>query len=289
PARETEPVTVMPVAERETAPENSDQRPPGASPEVFLIPAALTAAVPVQARVVACRDIIRYAWEVNGRLVEGADDPELRPEFYRRGDEVAVRVTCGKLTTTVSTQVRNTAPTIISVPFKNPQVTSGQEIAVLPEALDIDGDSVEFRYLWSVDGEEMPWINEPVLPSEHVRAGREIALTVIPYDRDNEGPAYAGAAFVVPNAPPRFVTSPVSSFQVENYVYAANAVDPDGDTLTYLLEAGPAGMSIDPQTGAVSWRIDAGTVGEHRIRIVAEDPGGLQARQEYTLNLKSQE
>ena len=41
--------------------------------------------------------------------------------------------------------------------------------------------------------------------------------------------------------------------------FSAAAIDPDaGDALTYSLDAGPTGATIDPDTGLFSWSADDG-------------------------------
>jgi hypothetical protein len=56
------------------------------------------------------------------------------------------------------------------------------------------------------------------------------------------------------NRPPRIVSSPPAAAGVgQAYSYHVQAVDPDGDRLTYELLRAPAGMVIDAGTGQLSW------------------------------------
>ena len=47
----------------------------------------------------------------------------------------------------------------------------------------------------------------------------------------------------------------------------------------------PAGMSIDPSTGLVSWTPTMSDIGTHTVRVVAVDPNGLEASQQYPLQI----
>ncbi|MCC6235200.1 MAG: putative Ig domain-containing protein, partial [Verrucomicrobiales bacterium] len=62
------------------------------------------------------------------------------------------------------------------------------------------------------------------------------------------------AAGVPPNLRPAFSSSPGLSGSVgTHYTYAAQAADPDGPSVTYVLVAGPGGALVDASTGLVSW------------------------------------
>jgi hypothetical protein len=72
------------------------------------------------------------------------------------------------------------------------------------------------------------------------------------------------------------------------YRYDADATDPDGDNLTYSLVDPPAGMSIDPATGAISWPVSLASVGAYPVTVRAQDGEGLGASQTFTLNIAAQ-
>ncbi len=84
------------------------------------------------------------------------------------------------------------------------------------------------------------------------------------------------------NRMPLFTTDPITSGRVgDDYSYAANAIDPDGDPLTYALLDEPTGMTIDPNTGVISWT--PGATGTSEVIVTATDPSGLAAEQTYQL------
>jgi len=56
------------------------------------------------------------------------------------------------------------------------------------------------------------------------------------------------------NLPPIIESEPITTAKVGNlYSYEVEATDPDNDTLTYSLLDYPSGMSINSNTGVISW------------------------------------
>ncbi|MGA1864284.1 MAG: putative Ig domain-containing protein [bacterium] len=84
--------------------------------------------------------------------------------------------------------------------------------------------------------------------------------------------------------PPQITSSPIEQAAVgERYKYDVDAEDQDDDTLTYSLENPPAGMTIDPETGLISWIPAPSDVGRHSITVRVEDQTGQFDSQTYSL------
>lgn len=228
---------------------------------------------------------LSFVWEKNGMVVDGADSPRLSNAYFAKGDEISLTATVGGDSRRASTVIVNALPQIIAVPFEDPAIHGGKDIIVRPEALDADGDAVSFRYLWTVNGTPESGNDSPALEKSRFRKGDRVSLQVTPFDGEQEGYPFAGLEFVIPNAPPAFVSEPPAEFTAFDYFYQARATDPDDDPLTYSLETAPAGMSIEPETGRISWKISSLDLGEHRIRVAVQDDEGMKAVQEYTLRL----
>jgi len=69
------------------------------------------------------------------------------------------------------------------------------------------------------------------------------------------------------------------------YTYAAQAVDPEGLTVTYGLDRSPNGMTINATTGLVTWTPTSGQVGFHEVTVTASDPGGNVAAQPFAIRV----
>jgi hypothetical protein len=88
------------------------------------------------------------------------------------------------------------------------------------------------------------------------------------------------------NLPPQIISTPVTTAVVaQPYSYDVNATDPNGDLLTYSLVTAPAGMTISPATGLISWTPGAGQVGPNSVTARVQDPGGLFADQSFTVTV----
>jgi len=261
----------------------------GSGFSIRLIPEPLTSADGAEVMVSDCRQERRFAWEVNGQEIPAATGPRLERANYQRDDEVAVRVDCGAASATASTRVANAAPVISRLGFQDPVVIAGKELVLIPETSDVDGDPVEVEYQWRVDGENLPWVTGPVLPAEYLKRDARITVTAIPSDGLDQGEPFVGGNLVVPNGAPHFTSTPPAEFQDTGFRYQAEATDPDNDPLTYRLEDAPAGMQIDESTGLILWEFPPGTAGSWKFQIIAEDPDGMQGRQEFSLTLAKQE
>jgi hypothetical protein len=227
-----------------------------------------------------------FSWSRNGNPIDGETGDTLPDHNFAKGDEIGVKVASGPREAQASTMIGNSPPEVISVPFADPYAHHGVDLVVEPEAIDPDGDPVTFRYTWMVNGEEVTGSDSPILGGDEFQKGDRILLKIVPSDGENEGPEFQGKEFDIPDAPPRFVSSPSQEFKGFSYEYDALAEDADGDEIAYSLETGPPGMTVDPKTGKVSWAVGKAAEGEIPIKIVARDPEGMKAVQEYTLFLQ---
>lgn len=88
------------------------------------------------------------------------------------------------------------------------------------------------------------------------------------------------------NSSPSFTSVPkIEGLVDKEYRYVVTATDEDGDPLSFQLREAPAGMSINSQTGVVTWTPQTGDVGSPRVSIEVSDPRGGRATQSFTLNV----
>lgn len=252
---------------------------------VVLVPARPTVLEDLEALVSGVVGEVEFRWEKNGVVLSGQTGNRLPAGLAARGDRVAVVATAAQGEVRAEVTIVNSPPRIEQVRLKEPRVFRGVDLAVESKGVDLDGDPLDYRYHWSVNGEELHWEQGPVLPGDKFRRGDKVKLRVTPYDGKENGPVFEGVEMVIPNAPPKFVSEPPKQFQGQSYQYQVQVVDPDGDVLTHSLETAPKGMEIDPKSGLLSWTFAKSDSGEHRIRIVAKDSEGLGAYQEYSLGL----
>jgi RHS repeat-associated protein len=88
------------------------------------------------------------------------------------------------------------------------------------------------------------------------------------------------------NDPPVILSPPRTTAVLgQTYHYPVKAVDPDGDSVTYSLQAGPEGMTIDPNSGLILWAPTSGQMGTNAVTVVVTDTQGLTANQSFNLQV----
>ncbi len=229
-------------------------------------------------------DELNYSWRVDGSSVDGVGTESLASAYFKKGQQVSVTVIVGTEVLSASTEVNNSVPEIRRVSLAPVDIYAGVNVSVQVEARDADGDSIGYNSSWFVNGAEVVTVHSNWLEGHQFQRGDEISVEVVPYDEEGEGVVYAPLPVTVPNGPPRFTSLPSLSFKAKLYRYQAQAVDPDGDELTYRLETGPDGMTVS-EDGLVLWTIGIMGVGTHEIELVATDPEGAEAYQKYELTI----
>ena len=94
------------------------------------------------------------------------------------------------------------------------------------------------------------------------------------------------------NRPPSL--DPVADQEIsegELLTFSLSATDPDepAQELVFSLSGNPAGMTVDPQSGDISWQTDFGDAGEYTVTAIVTDAGtpALSAEQEFTVSVAS--
>ena len=140
--------------------------------------------------------------------------------------------------------------------------TSQDDLRVRFEAKDPDGDMVSSAVRWFVNGEPVPGESRDTLRHALFKKGDRVTVEVEANDGralDTQRPPEV----VIGNAPPRLLSSPrdlrggLDGLQIR-------AEDPDGDRLTYSVEGGPAGLTIDT-AGVLHFQGSAGDAGAGRF------------------------
>ncbi len=229
---------------------------------------------------------VTYRWTRGGSEMAGEDKRILVKGRFAKGDEVSVVVAIAGNTASATTRVRNSPPKALAVKLDPPRdIFMGVDIRAVPEGSDADGDEIHWAYQWLINNQASPAETDPVLRGDRFRRGDLVTVRVIPSDADDAGRAYIPLAITIPNAPPRFTTTPSVAFESAVYQYEAHADDADGDDVRYSLASAPAGMTIDPATGRLTWPITNQPSGRYPVEVVAEDGVGGRTSQHVTLTL----
>ena len=241
-----------------------------------------------------------YSYQV---VAEDGDDDALLFELSRKPVNMTIDSTTGLIEWIPSAggayevnievsdgQVRNHQDYIIIVPNRPPRITN----TTVPEALV----GVAFVYdipAVSDDGRELSYklVNQTEGMTIDASTGRlgwtptavgDFSVSVNMSD-SKTSIIYDFIIHVLKgNKAPVFSSNPVNSSAFGfKYIYEARATDEDGDALTYSLETGPDGMTIDASTGRINWTPNSS--GDFNVRIKISDGKGGEAFQEFTVRV----
>ena len=230
---------------------------------------------------------VEYAWRIDGEAVEGST-PRRLLRGVPKGTPVEVDVTVrdrhSAVTETLSTEVANAAPVMGRVQVHGGEtLTAGQPVLLRPEATDADGDELEFRYVWKVNGVNQNEDSDR-FDTRQLARGDRLQATVIASDGEAQSEPFEIPALAVGNAAPRILSQPGELAEGEpangDIFYQVRAEDPDSDApLSYALEGAPEGMQIDPENGAIRWKPSKAQSGTHSLVVVVSDVQGAATRQ----------
>ena len=183
---------------------------------------------------------------------------------------------------TASTRVANSPPRLERVIIEpSRDIVAGMEIVARPEAHDADGDSVSFRYEWSVDGRRQRE-KGPVLSTRRLRRGNVVQVKIVALDGEGESEGLQSPDLPIVNSPPRIVSKPGASSLGGGFRYRVKAEDADGDRgLQFRLENAPNGMKVGTLNGMITWSPEPGQSGTHPVSVVVDDLQGGQSKQSF--------
>lgn len=225
-----------------------------------------------------------FQWFVNGEQVPEQIGSRLCGDFFRRGDQVTVQVGTSDVGASTSVTIGNALPRVVQVDATAQQAFSHGDITVTATGEDLDGDPVEFRYQWIINGEPDTFQTTATLPAAGYAKGDSIQFRITPYDGFDEGTPYESKVLEIGNAAPVITSKPPRQFEAAEYSYQVEAQDPDGTKLNFSLSDPPAGMTISAD-GLVTWPLSYVAPGTYKISIVVADSDGDTTTQEYTLTL----
>jgi hypothetical protein len=223
-------------------------------------------------------------WLLNGEPVSTMsehrfDTPQLEAG---KGDTVQARARVADRDVLSNiVEIQNSIPQFTGVKIVPEQFGPGDRVGVEAMATDGDADPVSIQYEWTVNGE--PAGGGQFLSTE-LKRGDTFVVSAKPFDGEDYGMGVT-LKREIGNMPPMMERNLEYTFDGRTYTYTAKAADSDGDPLTYgLAEGAPEGMSIDPQTGTVTWKVPPDYLGTASFTVTASDGNGGTAQ--YTINFK---
>src|SRR5438093_7189220 len=231
----------------------------------------------------------RYQWLVNEIPAADATAPVFKAERLKKGDRVTAGIvptdgkTEGAVFTTSPVTVGNTAPSIVEIHLEPLPLYRGAQLKVKVVAADPDGDPVTLTYKWFRNNKEVAGAKSDMLDTKEFHKKDVLEVLVTPSDgkATREG---QGLPMTIENAPPRFTSTPPTEIKDGQYSYQVVVTDADEDPITLELKQGPPGMTLDPATKQLSWKLTPENLGKHHVVLVAKDNDNGANQQEFELD-----
>lgn len=227
---------------------------------------------------------ISYEWSVNGFTVNDITTSTLPTRFFVKMDKIEctiiVKDSLGKESEPFElgpVVVENTLPVITWADISpTDSIYKGIDLSVDVQYDDADeDDDVTIQYTWYVGKSLVS--SDSVLNGQLLEAGKNVTVELIPYDGDTTGELFEiTRPIIVQNLPPRIIGTPVPVTKDSVVTCKINAEDPDGDPISYSIEVGPPGMTID-NTGTLQWKfpvLDKDTVYNLIIKVTDSKGAG---------------
>jgi hypothetical protein len=166
-------------------------------------------------------------------------------------------------------------PRIVKLKLLPVSPRKGDELVVQAVADGKGEGSVEFLYQWSVNDSLINTERGPTLKNVFAKGDR-VSVVVTPEAAGVSG-IPSTHTVVIGNSPP-VVKSELVDVKVQGNSYSCRvqAEDPDGDPLVYTLLKGPAGMTIDRNTGVITGVYQQADTGMHTLSISVKDTGNAE-------------
>jgi len=221
-------------------------------------------------------------WYVNDYMMDVEGLREFTSADLKKGDRVQARAFIGgeEIASNV-VEIRNALPELTRVKIMPEIFRPGDRLRVDVEGLDPDGDEVTITTEWTKNGEPAGSDRMIGVP---LKRGDKVSVKIVPFDREDYGkPVILDRE--IRNYPPAIAGEKGLSFDGNICTYKVSGTDPDGDPLKFSLKEAPEGMSIDPETGLISWSVPPEFKGNAKFTACVNDGQGGEAVQQFTINI----
>ncbi len=174
----------------------------------------------------------------------------------------------------------NHQPSVVSLEFDKDGYIYSDTIGIEYETFDQDGDATREEVTWTVNDKELISEKGKTLRRK-VKKGDTVVATLIVKDGTLE--SQRSISTTIENAPPQWLRDPRTITKIDGYT--VQAVDPDGDKISYRLKGAPQGMTIS-NTGRLSYTGSTKEPGgAYTITVIAEDPDKTSVQWSFQIQL----
>lgn len=141
---------------------------------------------------------------------------------------------------------------------------------IIDKAVGGNAEDIAYRFEWTLNGKPAGDGSDSL---SGFKRGDRVSVKITPFEGEKAGSSKI-LDFLIQNTSPKVVDTQGARFDGKTFSYQVKGTDQDGDTLSYALDEAPEGMTIDPQTGAITWQLKEKDYGERTIKVKVSDGKG---------------
>ncbi len=237
--------------------------------------------------------ILYYEWYINGEKID-VSAAKLSADYLEPGALVYVRIMAEEINEEGQNQVSEWKESkeikilekesrLGGVLIKPQKAFTDTDLQASVNWGKVDAGSMRLYYMWLVNGEEIIGEDTQFLDNENFEHEDEVQVMVnLNSDFDDPATRISRAVSIL-NSPPVIVSDGNFFVRSGTFMHHVEAVDKDGDYLTYFIDEGPRDARINEDSGEIRWRPAKGIKGEYEIIFGVEDGYGGEAFQSSLL------
>ena len=237
---------------------------------------------------------LELEWRQAGRVILRGSQTTVAPERLSKGQQIEVVVTATdgrdrSEPVRAAVTAGNQAP-LVQALYLAPdgEVAPGQDVTAAPQALDPDGDDLEYAFEWLLNGQLVRGADQARFDTSKLERGDRLQARVRVSDGEAESPLAETMTLELANRAPRFAGLPAIVASDGEFRADLEAQDPDGDRgLRYRVVQGPSGLTVDAVTGRLRWRPGADATGTHPVDVAVGDSLGAESAMKFELTVAS--
>ncbi|MEW6740471.1 MAG: Ig domain-containing protein [Nitrospirota bacterium] len=173
-------------------------------------------------------------------------------------------------------------PIIKSIKFIPEQPTIFDDIkAEVTSSYKEDG-RITCMYQWKINGKTVDGVKGDTLSAGLFKKKDQISVIATPYADDIEGYPYEGMFIVVHSAPPSLELRETKQKLNNTIELQLVSKDPDNDKVTFSLEEPyPEGITINKETGKITWKPKEKEKRIYKFRASATDIDGVKTTKTF--------
>ena len=177
----------------------------------------------------------------------------------------------------------NLKPRITQLELIPADPKTNNDLRVLLQTEDPDGDILHTERTWYQNDEEVFGVSGRYFPSSQTKKGDRIYMEVVVEDKQDKVVGRSQELTIL-NSPPQIMNQTRDLENIDGF--AVRAKDIDGDTLSYRLEGAPMALTIDPERGVLHYQgTAADPAGQYQVKIVVDDGDNGWAEWSFGLSI----